>query len=396
MGLCASKKEDVAEPKQMEEKEKKDVSSGDEGSEDEGPEVEGAAPGNNQYGVNENGANNTSKNLQTMDSHPALIFKKKKHLKNYLKKSLEFERHKLPDIVKDAVSKKMLEDMNITFNVYAEHNNGVLGKKEIMSLHGLPLVQRHLKPYHPSQLFADRLHKHYSGKWNDNKDKNVTEIDGITDKAFVKGFSNLHQDINGNQSIDHIFNMYDLSDNKTYISRNDFYEMARSLIASASLAPEFRLISVYYGIDHSSTKHDEEGEAMLDNYVDSIFKGKSQISRKTFVSYINNVENISNMQHTDTNNNKQQEVVSSPVVPSRRNLPRINPPPTLNLNKVDNIEEKEHDRIEQNKNNTNSNEIPHGDTMEEVMRKLEETDVAIKSVHHVPSEMENEYVPDAL
>ena len=62
----------------------------------------------------------------------------------------------------------------------------------------------------------------------------------------------------------------------------------------------------------------------------------------------------------------------------------------------DNIEEKEHDRIEQNKNNTNSNEIPHGDTMEEVMRKLEETDVAIKSVHHVPSEMENEYVPDAL
>ena len=35
MGLCASKKEDVAEPKQMEEKEKKDVSSGDEGSEDE-------------------------------------------------------------------------------------------------------------------------------------------------------------------------------------------------------------------------------------------------------------------------------------------------------------------------------------------------------------------------
>ena len=67
MGLCASKKEDVAEPKQMEEKEKKDVSSGDEGSEDEGPEVEGAAPGNNQYDVNENGANNTSKNLQTMD-----------------------------------------------------------------------------------------------------------------------------------------------------------------------------------------------------------------------------------------------------------------------------------------------------------------------------------------
>ena len=77
-------------------------------------------------------------------------------------------------------------------------------------------------------------------------------------------------------------------------------------------------------------------------------------------------------------------------------MPRINPPPTLNLNKVDNIEEKEHDRIEKNKNNTNSNEIPDGDTMEEVMRKLEETDVAIKSVHHVPSEMENEYVPDAL
>ena len=143
MGLCASKKEDVAEPKQWKKK-KKDVSSGDEGSEDEGPEVEGAAPGNNQYGVNENGANNTSKNLQTMNSHPALIFKKKKHLKNYLKKSLEFERHKLPDDCQRCCFKAvLLEDMNITLSFMLNTTTG-MGKKEIMSLHGLPLVQRHL------------------------------------------------------------------------------------------------------------------------------------------------------------------------------------------------------------------------------------------------------------
>ena len=72
--------------------------------------------------------------------------------------------------------------------------------------------------------------------------------------------------------------------------------MARALISSASLAPEFRLDSLWFGIGHSSN-FDDEVENALDEYVDAVFRGGRQISKKDFLFYMENVDEIKNLNH---------------------------------------------------------------------------------------------------
>ena len=356
----------------------------DEASEDEGPEVEE---------VNETRARRANKELQeTTYFHPALMYRKKQHLNSFLKKSMEFEHDRLPELVKVTMSKKMLGDMNINFNIHSENNNSLLGEKEIMELHGLPHVQRHLKPYHPSQLFANRLHQHYLGNGNDENYDNVINQKlkkGINATQFITGFSNLHSEINSKTSTDAVFNMYDLSNNKSYISKSDFLQMTRSLIGSACLANDFRLESIYLGVHHASTKHDDTTECVILEYVNSIFKGKNQLQRKLFSTYVNNPANLAEITHDGSASetiNETPIVPASPIVPSRnlakKVMTKMELPTTSNLNN----QNTNHD----NNNNPKTRPIVENEeeTMEEVMRKLREADVAINAVHHVPNVLE--------
>ena len=350
----------------------------DEGSEDEGPEVEE---------VNETQARRANKELQeTKNFHPALMYRKKQHLKSFLKKAMEFEHDKLPELVKATMSKKMLVDMNINFNIHSENNNNLLGEKELMELHGLPHVQRHLKPYHPSQLFANRLYRHYLGNTNDKSYDNVSNQrlkKGINATQFIAGFSSLHSEINSKTSTDAVFNMYDLSNNKSYISKQDFLQMTRSLIGSACLANDFRLESIYLGIHHASTKHDDNVEYVMMEYVNSIFKGKNQLPRKLFSTYVNNPVGLAEITH-DGSDDETPIVPASPIIPSRnlakKIMAKIELPTTSNLN----------NQNENDDNNNPTTSIPEKEeeTMEEVMRKLREADVAINAVHHVPTVLE--------
>ena len=372
MGACASKNSAVKEPR-----EKKRTDTEDYESDDEGPEVEGALPRSFEPDLNEEASGTLE---DDRSRHPALHFREKKHLRDLLRKSGAFDHDRLPKLVRSAMSRKMLEELNINYNIHSEKKKGYLGKKELMDIHGLPHVQRHLKPHHSSDLFAERLYTHYAMNSDENNPLHHKIHDGnaVNEKTFIHGFSKLHVDVSPASSKESIFDMYDIDKNKTYITKDNFAKMARSLISSASLASEFRLDSLWFGLGHSS-KFDDEVENALDEYVDAVFRGEKQMSKKDFLFYMEHVDEIKNVnQETEMAAPALQPDDTPPAIPTR--IPRPKYPPAYEVKTEPKIADNENGASE----GTNiEEEESDAETMEEVMRKLRETDVAIHAVHTV-------------
>ena len=371
MGACASKNSTVKEPR-----EKKNAVTEDYESDDEGPEVEGALPRTFEPDLNDT----SSGTLEDQSAHPALRFKEKHHLRDLLRKSDAFDHDRLPKLVRSAMSRKMLEELNINYNIHSEKNKGYLGKKELMDIHGLPHVQRHLKPHHASDLLAKRLYAHYAKNSDENNPLHHKISDGnaVNEHTFIQGFSKLHSDVSPAASKESIFDIYDIDNNKNYITKDNFAKMARALISSASLAPEFRLDSLWFGIGHSSN-FDDEVENALDEYVDAVFRGGRQISKKDFLFYMENVDEIKNVNHgIEKAPPAPQTDDSPPAIPTRISRPKF--PDTHGEKAEPKLTGSENSVAEVKKSEEGESD---NETMEEVMRKLRETDVAIHAVHTV-------------
>ena len=371
MGACTSTNDTAKEPR-----EKNNAVTKDYDSDDEDPEVEGALPRSFEPDLDDT----LSGTLEDQPTHPALHFKKKHHLRDLLRKSDAFDYDRLPKIVRSAKLRKMLEELNINYNIHSEKNKGYLGKKELMDIHGLPHVQRHLKPHHASDLFAKRLYAHYAKHSDENNPLHNKIHDGhaVNEHTFIHGFSKLHSDVSPAASKESIFDIYDIDNNKAFITKDNFRKMARSLVSSASLAPEFRLDSLWFGIGHSSN-FDDEVENALDEYVDAVFRGEKQISKKDFLFYVENVDEIKHLNHgRESARPAPQPDDSPPVIPTR--IPRPKVPPTHDQKTEPELTGSENSALEVIKNEDGESE---NETMEEVMRKLRETDVAIHAVHTV-------------
>ena len=88
-----------------------------------------------------------------------------------------------------------------------------------------------------------------------------------------------------------IFDMYDIDNNKTYI-KGQFCKNGSFFDISASLASEFRLDSLWFGL--ASSKFDDEVENALMSRC-SVQRRKQM--KKDFLFYMENVDEIKNVNH---------------------------------------------------------------------------------------------------
>ena len=106
---------------------------------------------------------------------------------------------------------------------------------------------------------------------------------------------------------------------------------------------------------------------------------RKQISKKDFLFYVENVDEIKHLNHgRESARPAPQPDDSPPVIPTR--IPRPKVPPTHDQKTEPELTGSENSALEVIKNEDGESE---NETMEEVMRKLRETDVAIHAVHTV-------------
>ena len=332
---------------------------GDAESDSDTPEVEGAV-GHFGFEAEEQKINAKLSG----NSHPTLNLRTAAQLSKLLTKSIDSQHPQLSEGVKEKLSDAELHDINITFNVHSDPH-GKITPAGIMNFHGLSHVERFAEgESHPSQIFADRLFAHYN-----LESKTKDRIDPVD---LATGYSNLCKS-GGNTHVSSVFQMYNITGDKSGVTKADFRTMTISLISSAALSPDFRMKSLELGVHHMDAQHNEEIMEQVDWLVNLAFaRGKEVLTKSEFEKFMDHM--------------KEENLESAPD-PDDRAVPPLSPAvaPRSAPALPDDDDEEESDE------GPATNPEEPVETLADVMKQLDEV---TETISHIP-QPEDESVEDS-
>ena len=352
MGLCASKQQALTEP---EKKLSEEVVSDDE------CEVENVEPQNH-----------------VLASHPKLALRTAASLGTFLKSNITKTHPQLRQAATSHLSENDMNQINVTFNVHS-NVSGYMDSKDVMILHGLGHVERfgNGRGTHPSQLFADRLFAHYRGAGEVqtvdlSAPPRPPRLDLLDAVEFTHGYAKLVKTKTKRDSVQSVFNMYDLRDKGT-ISKADFRKMMLSLISSASLCPKFRIASLKMGIRHDLSVQNKEVMNEVNTFIDKrVFKnGDDFLDLEGFEAFMKTMREGKEETELDWIASPDIPVRSEPSIDMSNESSDVLAPAPSPAEKIDSVEDV-HNRIPEHARTTS------------VMRQIDEANDIISHINHAP------------